>query len=441
MRINDWFNRNSHELVRLSDAIWGYAETALNERKSSKLLSDFLEQQGFSVDRNISGLQTAFRAVWGKGEPSIAFLGEYDALSGLSQKPLPYIEKNNSSENGHGCGHNLLGVGTLGAALALKHVIEQENIEGSVFFYGCPAEETMTGKILMEADGVFDDLDLALSWHPSTENRVMENDFLAMKTLRYTFNGISAHAAASPEKGRSALDAVELMNVGVNYLREHVPDDVRIHYSITDGGTEPNIVPPLAKSLYYIRALKWKTVEEVVYRINKIAEGAALMTETDNQIEQLTDCRQFIHNSCLERLLHDCMLETPAQRWSSEDIDFGKRIGKTLDKNNLFGNKEKGFLDNKVYPLSENRPVYFASTDVANVSWKVPTGQIWTSCVPFGVPAHTWQFTSSVGMSIGHRGMLYAAEVLARVSTRFIGDKNLQEQIKNEFYKKLKKQG
>ena len=440
MIIKDWINEHSDELIRLSETIWGYAEIALTEEKSSALLADFLEKNDFKIEKNIAGMPTAFRAEWGESGPRIAFLGEYDALPGLSQKTVPYQEKTGTTESGHGCGHNLLGVGSLGAALALKNAVEKGELEARIYYFGCPAEETMTGKILMEADGAFDQLDAAFSWHPSTDNMVMENDFLAMKTLEYSFDGVSAHAAAAPEKGRSALDAVELMNVGVNYLREHITDDVRIHYTISDAGGAPNIVPPKAKSLYYVRARKWRTVVEVVERINDIARGAAMMSGTSCNIVNLTDCKQTLHNPSMEKILHECMSNTGAQEWSESDLEFAEEIGKTLGKSSERGGKENGSLNNDVLPVSDNRPLYPASTDVANVSWKVPTAQIWACCIPYGVPAHTWQFTASVGMSIGQRGMLYASEVLAKAALKILEDQDLQKQIKEDFQTELENQ-
>jgi aminobenzoyl-glutamate utilization protein B len=275
-------------------------------------------------------MPTAFHAVWGRGNPRIGFLGEYDALPRLSQKAVPHIEKRGESENGHGCGHNLLGVGSMAAAISLRYAMERENRKGRVEFFGCPAEETMTGKIRMVADGAFDGLDAALTWHPAYFNGVMEESLLAMKSMRYTFSGLSSHAASAPERGKSALDAVELMNVGVNYLREHVTDDVRIHYTITDGGGEPNIVPARAQSLYYVRAAKRRTVEETVARIGEIAEGAALMTGASCYSEPLQGCSQFLHNGVLEELLYDCLLDTPLQAWTPEDRDFASRLVESL---------------------------------------------------------------------------------------------------------------
>ncbi len=414
MNTGKWIDNNRKRLTEISDTIWIYAEPALKEVNSAGLIAKSLREAGFEVTCGVAGLPTAFVATWGEGAPIIAFLGEYDALSGIGQKQDAAKKTHGDAENGHGCGHNLLGAASLGAALALRYELEREGKHGTVRYYGCPAEEIMVGKVRMAAAGLFDDADAALTWHPAYVNSVVEEDFLAMQTVQFTFHGLSAHAASAPHLGRSALDALELMNIGVNYLREHVTDDVRIHYSITDGGGQPNLVPASAQSWYYVRAARKQTVDVVLERIQKIAQGAAMMTETECSREALSGCRHILHNNTLEALLYDCMRQISPPRWSQENLCFAGRIldsvpeGQADAARRLYGGhfEKDAVLDSGVVPFAGTHKLIFNSTDVAEVSWAVPTGQVFTCCAPVGVIQHTREFMDCAGMEIGHLGMI-----------------------------------
>jgi len=449
MNTSKWIEANACRLTEKSDTIWSYAEPALQENKSSKLLAETLREAGFEVESGVAGLPTAFVATWGTGAPIVAFLGEYDALNGIGLKPNDQMEAPGNSENGHGCGHNLLGVANLGAALALRYELEREGRAGTVRYYGCPAEEIMVGKVRMASAGLFDDVDVALSWHPADVNSVMEEDFLAMQTIRFTFHGLSAHAASAPHLGRSALDAVELMNIGVNYLREHVTDDVRIHYTITNGGGQPNLVPACAESWYYVRAARRQTVDSVLARIIKVAQGGAMMTETECSWETLSGCRHILHNDALEALLHDCMRQISPPQWSQENLRFAGKLlnsipaGQADAARRLYGGyfEKDAVLDSGVVPLAGMHKQLFNSTDVAEVSWAAPTGQFFTCCAPVGVIHHTWQFTACAGTEIGHRGMLYAAKVLAEAGARLMTEPELLGGVQQDFRRALKNEG
>lgn len=426
----EWISGNQNVLTDISDKIWDYAETALREYRSSELMQNVLKSGGFTVEAGLSGMPTAFRAVWGSGKPVIGYLGEFDALPGLSQQAVPERAVADGRSSGHGCGHNLLGTATLGAALALKSELEAAGLPGTVVFLGCPAEETMTGKLFMTRDGCFDGADAVFSWHPGDVNKVFEQTFLAMNTASFTFTGVTSHAAMAPELGRSALDAVELMNVGANYLREHVPSDVRFHYSVTDGGGQPNIVPGHAQSLYYVRAAKRETVDAVFARIVRIAEGAAMMTDTTVDVKILTGCWHTLNNNALIHLLHECMLAVVKPEWNRAELDFAQKLAVSPHSG---GCDCRVYLDSEVAPLKGGEQVLHGSTDVADVSWVTPVGQIMTCCAPVGSRWHSWQFAASAGMSIGHKGMLYAAGVLACAGSRLAREPALLENVRRDF--------
>jgi aminobenzoyl-glutamate utilization protein B len=294
---------NEDKLIDLAKDIWEHPELGLQETRSSRLLVDELEKAGFSVAIGIDQMPTAFVASWGEGKPIIGILGEYDALPGLSQKVSATREPIEEGAPGHGCGHNLLGVGSLGAALAVKEAMEKDEIKGTIRYYGCPAEETMLGKIFMARAGVFDDLDAAITWHPFYANTVWWCSLLAMNSFKVNFHGVAAHAAAAPEAGRSALDGVQLMDIGVNYLREHIVQEARIHCVITNGGEAPNVVPPFAQVWYYVRAPRREQVDEIYSRMLDIAKGAALMTGTTFEIDFLTGGYDVLPNDRLGELL------------------------------------------------------------------------------------------------------------------------------------------
>jgi len=318
----DLIDENQQELKEMAFEIWSNPELAFNEYKASKLQKDYLREQGFKII-DVPNVPTAFIAEFGEGKPVLGILGEYDALPGLSQKISAEREEMEGTSNGHGCGHNLLGTGGVGAITALKKVMEKENFKGTIRYYGCPAEETLAGKVFMAKEGVFDDLDSCISWHPASMNVVWGCRFLAVNSMKFRFKGIPAHAALVPHAGRSALDAVELMNVGANYLREHVIDKARIHYVITNGGMAPNVVPEDAEVWYYVRAPRRKDVIEISDRLYKIAEGAALMTETTMKYELVAGCYDVVPNRVLSDIMHKNMLETGVE---IEARPAGKKI-------------------------------------------------------------------------------------------------------------------
>ncbi len=393
-----WIDEHSLRLIETSDKIWEFAEIALHEYQSSQLLQEQLKEAGFLVENRVAGMPTAFRAKWGHGNPVIGFLAEYDALPGLSQKPLPTKEPVKEGAPGHGCGHNLLGTAVLGAALGLKAEMEVNKLPGTIVMLGCPAEEILTGKIFMAREGFFDKLDVALTWHPQSLNGVMNCGWMAMNSVKFDFHGVSSHAAFAPELGRSALDAVELMNVGVNYLREHVSSNARIHYVITNGGKEPNVVPDYAQVWYYIRAPKRDELNAIYERVTEIAQGAALMTGTRLQVNLLTACYDFLLNNTLNQHLYDSMKRIPSPAWSEDEIRLAKELTKSFSTNQrmrqirIFTHErlEQQLLHAGVLPINDTVFLLPASTDVSDVSWIVPTGQVMAACYPIGIPPHSW---------------------------------------------------
>jgi len=418
-----WIDDNSSDLIGLSQQIWEFAETGLNEEKSSALLAEYLEDEGFSIEKGVGNMPTAFMATWGEGKPIIGFLGEYDALPGLSQKAgVPTKDPVEEDGPGHGCGHCLLGVGSVGAAVALKREMQAQDLEGTVRFYGCPAEETLIGKVFMAKAGVFDDLDAAITWHPMWLNATWNGSSLAMNSVRFRFTGRTAHAAAAPDLGISALDAVELMNTGVNFLREHVTSEARIHYVITNGGGEPNVVPALAEVWYYVRAPRRKDVEAIYQRIMEIAEGAAKMTRAKLEVKFQVGCYQYLPNKVVSRVLDESLKEVGPPDFDDEDREFAEALSKSftqdekeavLRANNVPPELHDLTLHEDVVPPYDVGKILPGSTDVGDVSWIAPTAQITTACWINGTAAHSWQVTAAVGMSIGHKGMLTAAKAMA----------------------------
>ncbi len=440
----DWIVQNEKKLIELSDCIWSYAEAAMDEYRSASCQADYLEGLGFSIERNAGGMPTAFVASFGTGAPVIGILGEYDALPGLSQQVDPMQNPVTKGAPGHGCGHNLLGVAALGAAAALKSAMEAGEIKGTVRYYGCPAEETLTGKVFMVKAGLFDDVDMAITWHPGSLNSMWVGSDQAMNSAKFRFFGRTAHAAGDPWNGRSALDAVELMNVGANFLREHIITDGRVHYVITNGGKAPNIVPDEAEVWYYVRAPKRYQVEEIYDRLVKIAEGAVLMTETRMEIEFLSGCYNTLHNNVIGDVIFEKMKEVGAPVFTEEDIAFAKEIAKSFPPRQREAAiqkhtpevaaklKDKYLCDIVIDPRGKGQ-VSGGSTDVADVSWVTPTAQFTTACDALGTAGHSWQFTAASGMGIGHKGMLAAAKIMALAAEEFYKKPELVEKAKEEF--------
>lgn len=441
LELADWLDERQERYIAIADEIWANPELALAETKACALQADALAAEGFAITRNVGALPTAFMAEWGSGSPVIGFLGEYDALPSLSQKIQPGQEPIVPGGPGHGCGHNLLGTAALAAAVALKAWIEVNDGTGTVRYYGCPAEETGAGKVYMARDGAFDDLDAAFTWHPGYYNSAWTGSSLAIDHLRFRFHGKTAHAAGAPEMGRSALDAVELMNVGANYLREHVIDSARIHYVITNGGGAPNVVPDEAEVWYYVRAPLRDQVEAITERVRKIAMGAALMTETQLEEYDVHGLHNVLPNDTLSALTFKVLQDLGSIEFSEEERTFAKGVTDGFPdavRAGIIRNLElppemiAESLVGDVRPPRSNDRRLGGSTDVAEVSWIAPTAQVTTTCWALGVPGHSWGITATGGMSIGHKGMLHAAKALAITAATVHGDPELLRKAKAE---------
>lgn len=443
----DWIEENRQQLINLSDSVWSTPEIGLLEEKSSKTLADALENAGFKIERGVAKMPTAFVATYGSGKPVIGILGEFDALPGLSQDRVPYKKPLEKGAPGHGCGHNLLGVGSLGACLAVKQEIEAGNIKGTIRFYGTPAEEMFNAKGYMITHGLFDDVDIALTWHPGWMNMVSYMTSNAINSIIFKFHGRTAHAAGDPYNGRSALDAVELMNVGCNYLREHMLPDCKLHYCILKGGVAPNIVPDEAEVWYFVRGLERKQTEDLYERVRKVAEGAALMTETELEIDFLSGMYNTKYTKKVQEVLEEKLREVGVPHFDDADKKFAEEISKTFpegSKDDFLRLVPKEFLpeaekllskalcDITLPPIGEGKSMG-GSTDVGDVSHKVPTAEFGTACTPLGAPGHSWQWVASSGMSIGHKGMLTAAKILALSAIEFMQNPKAVEEAKQQF--------
>ncbi len=431
-------DQNAGILTALAKKIWENPETAFNEVNACKWTAETLRNAGFEVETGYVGMPTAIRAVWGKGHPIIGFLGEYDALPGLSQKVSTEKEPLVPGAPGQGCGHNLLGVACIGAVLGMKAELEAAGKEGTVVFYGCPAEEVLTGKAFMAREGAFTDLDVAFSWHGATTNNVTLGTMTGLNSAVFHFHGITAHAGGDPHNGRSALDAVEIMNVGANYLREHVTSDVRIHYVIKEGGTAPNIVPDKASVWYYVRALSREAVEDTYRRLVLVAEGAAHMTETKLEIEFMGGCYNTLNPVMLTTLTHDVMEQIAMPQWTAEENAFAETLnGKSQQYEAV---KAKGVLEHGplctfVEPvLNENG---YGSTDVGDVQHIVPCVQVMTATCNLAAPGHSWQITACAGTDIGMKGMLFGSKVMAATAMKLVEDPKLIEEAREEFKKQM----
>lgn len=411
----------------LSDKIHGFAELAGEEHRSQKVLCDLLEQAGFSVERGLGSQPTAFRAAYGSGGVCVGFLAEYDALPGLNQPPEPYY-CGDSSRSGHGCGHNLLGAGSAAAAIALKQCLETHHIPGRVVIYGTPAEETLYGKNQLIADGYFHDVQAVLSWHPGVENHCGEFCHKAMHSLELEFRGTTAHASVCPHLGRSALDACELTNVGVNYLREHVPTDVRMHYSYVDLQGKPNVVPGYAKLWYFIRARRRSTADEVLERVLDVARGAALMTGTAFSHKILASGSETVINCALSRLAYQNMTAIGPPVFDREDMDFARRLAAESGVGSITGRLSSAIREPEGKEIEE-----FGSTDFSDVSQLVPALELNTACYAEGTPGHHWTVTAAAKTPIAHKGMLFAAKVLACTALDLILSEETLRQVQAEF--------
>lgn len=419
--------KHGSEMTALSDQIWEYAELALRETKSSKALADYAEQQGFKVTRGVAEMPTSFIAEFGQGRPLIAILGEYDALPGISQKASPHKEALGVGAPGHGCGHNLFGVASLGAAIAIKDLIQARKLKGTIRFYGTPAEESVGGKAYMVRDGLFKDVDVALAWHPADETEADTDSSQAMVDFIVEFKGKAAHAAADPWNGRSAVDGLEIFTHALNMMREHVRPTVRIHYVIQNGGDVPNVVPEYAKLWCWVRDSKKASVDELLERVKKMAEGSAMAAGVEAKLTVQGGSPEILVNMTGEKILDANLRWLGPLKFTKEEQDFAKAIQKET------GVKEVG-LTEKINDLNLHPgDPEGGSTDVADVSWVVPTLHLSVVTAAKDAPWHAWPVVATGGMSIGHKGMMYASKALAATMIDLFEDPKKVEAVKKDF--------
>ncbi|MBQ6797817.1 MAG: amidohydrolase [Oscillospiraceae bacterium] len=464
-QIFDYIESKKDCIIHVNDRIWEYAETAFVEYRSVDLLCSVLEEEGFEVQKGIAKLPTAFSARFGCGKPVIGLLAEYDALDGLNQKGGLAVKEPTSEEDagkpGHGCGHNCLGAGVVAAALGIKAYLESDPAHsGTVIVYGCPGEEGGSGKAFMAREGVFDECDVALTWHPGPSFAVTNGSSLANYQVHYKFYGIAAHAGSQPQNGRSALDAVELMNTGTQYLREHMIEKARIHYAITNtGGFSPNVVQSRADVLYLIRAPKSDYLAELYERVNNVARGACLMTDTRVEIDFVKACSEKIRNDVLAKLIYQNMEQLPLPTYTQEEQEFAAALREQCRKSKtplqmavdtcgeaLRPQLEELFAEDTA--LSEFLLPYYAndipvggSTDVGDVSWVCPTGSMRGMTTVAGTPGHSWQFVACNNTSIAHKGTLYSGKVLAATAYDLLNDPALIEAAKAEHTRRVAPEG
>ena len=417
-------HKNNFEDVALE--IWEFAELGYQEIKSSNRLAESLENEGFIIEKGVAGIPTAFIAEFNNGGPVIGILGEFDALPGLAQTNSPFKEViDNSTGAGHACGHHLFGAASAWAAVAVKEWLVKNNIKGTIRFYGTPAEEGGSGKVYMVREGLFDDVDVVLHWHPDDNNSANSRTSNANKSARFTFKGISAHAAGSPEQGRSALDGVEAMNHMVNMMREHIPQESRIHYVITKGGLAPNVVPDIAEVYYYVRHPKMTVVDELFIRVANAASGAAMGTDTNMSYEIMHGNFSLLPNDTIQKIVHKNLESFGGITYDQSENKYANEIYKTFIKpDNEIGSQEN------IRPFRTSHG--YGSTDVGDVSWNVPTAGLRTATWVPGTASHSWQAVASGGTSIGLKGAELAAKVLAKSAVEIFSDQSIIDQAKNE---------
>ena len=454
--VSSLVDANAEMIKALAREVWGYAELAYQETRSAAALIRTLESFGFTVEKGIAGIPTAFRASYrsGTGKPVAAILGEYDALDELSQAAgQPEKTPVCDGAPGHGCGHNLLGAGSLAAALAVKEYLASTGKDGTILYFGCPAEEGAGSKQFIARAGCFDDVDFAYTWHPGTENTVSGWGDVAIMGANFTFDGIASHAGGAPHLGRSALDAAELMNVGVNYLREHMIDEARVHYAYSDAGsTAPNVVPAHTVIKYEVRAPKVAQVQELFARVVNIARGAALMTETTMEYEVTMAFSDYVANRTLAKVMSDCLEEVGAPAWDDDDYALASRFLHTYSKTVLKGIREdlteqygpamaeellERPLDSTVHSFdAKERRYHSGSTDVGDVGYAVPTVNLGVATACIGNVGHSWQNTAFSNSRIGDKGMITAAKTLALATVRTMEDPELIRQARAELLAK-----
>ena len=424
--------RQRGELIRMSDQIWGFAEIGLQESRSAEVLASYAQRNGFTVERGVAGMPTAFVASYGSGKPVIGILGEYDALPGISQKAIPSREVLHAGEAGHGCGHNLFGAASLGAAVAIKEMIAAGTLKGTVRFYGTPAEESLGGKIFMIRDGLFKDVDVVIAWHPDDKTTVDNLGAQANVQFMVEFRGKTAHAAADPWNGRSAADAAEAFTHGVNLLREHVRPTVRLHYTVERAGDVPNVVPDYARVHTWVRDSRRPGVDTVFARVKEIARGAAIIAGVEHTVTVQTGSSDMIILDHGLKLLHENLAWIGAPTYTDAEQAFAR----TLQTNT--GQPAIG-MKADLAPLAPVLPdPPGGSTDVGDVSQVVPTLHFYAATAPSGVPWHAWPVVASSGMSIGHKGLMWASKAMAATAVDLFSDAEVRGKVQAEFAEKTK---
>ena len=419
--------KHSSKLIDISDKIWNLAETAFNEHESSKILADYATKNGFNVEMGVAGMPTAFVATYGQGKPVISVLGEFDALPGISQETKPVKSPLIEGGAGHGCGHNLFGAGSLGAAIAIKELIESGKISGTVKFFGTPSEEKYFGKIWMVKAGLWDDVDVNISWHPSAQTAADVQSSLALIDFKIEFFGQAAHASMDPWNGRSASDALELYTTGVNYYREHVKPTVRMHYHIQDGGQVVNVVPDYSKLWMRVRDTKRSGMNPVYERVVEMAEGAAILADVDFKVSLISGIYEVLVNRAGGEVMQKNLEILGPIAYSQDEITFAKKIQEETSKPQLG-------MDAEIRPLKETREhPGGGSTDVGDVSWNVANINLGVATAPLGTPWHSWAVVACGGMSIGHKGMLHASKAMAMTMSDLFQDSKLVNKVKKEY--------
>ena len=435
---------------QLSDKLWEYAETGMREYKSAIAYAEFLKNEGFTVNEKICGMDTAFEGVYGSGSPVICFLAEYDALSGLNQRANIFNqEKDSDSDTGQGCGHHLLGVGSLYGACLYKEYLEKNGLSGTVKFVGCPGEEAGSGKTYLARDGYFDDCDIALTWHPGIFNQVVTGSSQSCTAIYFKFKGIASHAASAPHLGRSALDAAELMNVGVNYLREHMEDSDRVHYAYIDaGGKAPNVVQNLTILKYFVRSKNNHDCSSLTERVINCAKGAALMTGTEVEVIFDEGLSNTISNQTLENVLFETMKEDYDLSYGLDECEYLSKYKSSFDgkiniplmvkdEHKLKEDIKNNVICSYIIEKEHHDICQMGSTDVGDVSWCVPTGQFNTACFAYGASGHSWQWVAQGKSSVADKGMKYAGRVLCDAAIKLHNNPELIEKAKRELKLKL----
>lgn len=427
-------DRNSASYIETSRQIWEHPELGYQEVTSSEALQAALRRDGFTVTAPVADEPTGFVATYGEGKPVIGILGEFDALPGLSQDAVPERKVLTEGGPGHACGHNLLGSGAALAAVALREFMVKNHVKGTLRYYGTPAEEAGDGKVYMLRAGLFKDTDVVLQWHPADHNAVSNGGMLAIVSAKFLFHGVAAHAAMAPDRGRSALDAVMLMGTGIEYLREHVPSNTRIHYIVTKGGVAPNVVPDLAELYLMARSPDLGTLDDVWARLQRIAQGAGLMTDTRLETKIIGGDANILGNDVLAKVAQRNLEQVGGLRYTQQERQFALDLQKTLPPEGVRPLETSAKVE-PLTPFDPNAPA--ASTDVGDVSWNVPTIGFNTATFVPGVAAHTWQAAASAGMSIGQRGMVVAAKAMALTGADLLASPQLVTDARNEFERQL----